>query len=597
MRKTLKFISFLILLTLIPGCLEMERHVWLNPDGSGKATVRVVIPDSARMQALAMGEANLSKQQQALDIAKEITGLSFYSDDNSYEQWHFSENSVESGTYWDNVDFGVTEDDKIYFNGTVYFKNYNEFFDDMNSMLDDIDIIGNIELITGENGEMHLVETVNEWQMEEEDNSKSETEELTEDQLQFRKSQMRSQLKQTIAMLKPYIENMNISTYYYFPGDVTDYTGFEIFDKGITYTITGSDIIKGYDAILLDDEALAQIAEKENNSIGMMIGKDFLREKLFGTKELFKASIKPQTSFDFTQETENAKAYLPELKEKLSINDEITVDENSAAAKVISSEVTAVSFVRKPALADKFKDSSYGSYNTENSAVVCVDFDTPIEKDDIEIKLVTANDNKNRSLITEDNWTYVEYQSDDKTRIAFEVDIAQPYKDTEYINGLEFKAELTYKGDPEVINAGEIVPAKDAVSQDGKIKIIDWQVRENAALLAKEQLAIPEDDREPISFARIGLELTTDLKYISDIALFNSKGKKLNAYGNCGDDIEEVRPGCFSGYLNIYEEVPDFIIIKAIGSDHFNQTSFNFSTEAFDLMGKPIEKEQNETVN
>jgi hypothetical protein len=592
MKKIAAVVSFLFLITLTSGCLELERHVWLNPDGSGKATIRMVVPDTVRAQMFGMTNTAQKPEQQALELAKTITGFTYFLDEGSdYEKWYFSDDSPESGTYWDEVDFGVTEDDALYFSGTVYFKDYNNLFDEMGYMIDQIGIVGDIELIPSEDGLMYISEVKDDWD-DGLETTDAEESELTDEQKQFKITQARAQIKQTVAMLTPYLKDMTISTYFYLPGEVTESIGFAKFDQGVAYYITGKEIVSALEEIINDEDAIAEFALSNKSTAGIMENTAPLRKKLFGTADMLKATIKPLSQFDFTTEAENARAWLPQLKQKLGFSAKAAADESSVAAKVLKAEVAGVSFIRNPEAGDRFKDKDHYSASAENKVSVYVDFDTPVNEDDIDLMLKSADDDKGRSLLSEENWIYVEYSSDDQTRIAFEVELAQPYKDTEYIKGLDLAAEIAYKSEPQLIDLGEVMPAENAVSQNGKIKVISWEVREDAAILAREQLQYPEEDREEIEFARIGVQLDLDLAYVSDLALFAPNGKKLNAYGNCGDQISETAPGSFKAYLNIYEKVPDFIILKVIGSDKFEEAVLEFSTGAFDLMGNPVTTEK-----
>ena len=105
MKKLLLLLPLLFLLT---SCFQEELVYTLNPDGSGKVNLKAIFPLDSYFDLNLTGENSLSPEEKVQLVVKKTLEKS------------------EGIAAWTNVSYKTTDDNKIEFQGTAYFKDLNK---------------------------------------------------------------------------------------------------------------------------------------------------------------------------------------------------------------------------------------------------------------------------------------------------------------------------------------------------------------------------------------------------------------------------------------------------------------------------------------
>lgn len=110
MKKFCLFISMLCLIFVLSGCYKLNERLVLNPDGSGKAIIDATITPSMSLNFT--GKNTGGGADPATTIKETVRSIL----------------QKSSGVdVWDNVSYNWTDEGKIRFSGTAYFKDVNVF--------------------------------------------------------------------------------------------------------------------------------------------------------------------------------------------------------------------------------------------------------------------------------------------------------------------------------------------------------------------------------------------------------------------------------------------------------------------------------------
>lgn len=99
MRQVIKILLFMTVMGGLAGCFEIEQEFTLNPDGSGKVRIHSVFPAT-----VFMGGLDVEPEEMVRRSAQSIMELS------------------EGIDAWREVSFKLTDEGKMLFAGTAYFK-------------------------------------------------------------------------------------------------------------------------------------------------------------------------------------------------------------------------------------------------------------------------------------------------------------------------------------------------------------------------------------------------------------------------------------------------------------------------------------------
>lgn len=298
MRNVFGLAAVLAAAALIVGCIESKQDYSLNPDGSGKVVFEMKIMDMSNM--MQAGDPNqappdpmIAAKQQAKRILDESQGVDVWSD----------------------VEVGRTDDGRIRFKGTAYFKDLGKL------KFQQADLSG-MAFKKDPKGGMIL-------EIEDKDDAKPDAKDapkppaLTPEEITTRMQAQRAQFQQAKAMMGVFLAQMKIEIAFRLPGTVAECSNFKKQPDGaLTLAFDGPKMLQAIDQCMADDNYVKEIVMKgEGGDAGPKMN-DAMCEKLFGTKGPVRARItgdlKPVFAYD--AETGAAKAKFPEMIKALGLD-------------------------------------------------------------------------------------------------------------------------------------------------------------------------------------------------------------------------------------------------------------------------------------
>jgi hypothetical protein len=235
----MKRFSFTLALAAIlfqGGCFEMDEEVTLNPDGSGKMTVEVVFQD------ISLNMGGVDEQDPREKLQSTISQL--------VEQ----SKGIDA---WTDVSYRVQDDGRIYFKGTGYFKDINTV---------DLHNLGVVEFDYAKNDQGQWILKLG-GQNEDEANDASKPKTLTDQELQKQITKTKMEYQQSMAMMRPMLENLSQSVAVHLPAKVQSGSGtYETrADGAITFALEGKTLLAEIDRLMTDDQRLAEQIKAGSN--------------------------------------------------------------------------------------------------------------------------------------------------------------------------------------------------------------------------------------------------------------------------------------------------------------------------------------------
>jgi len=303
MRTLTLAAAVLAAVTLVAGCIESDQDVTVNPDGSGKARVELVMSD----MPFSMTPQNEPPDPQAAArrFAKSVL-------DNS--------KGVET---WADVSVDRTEDNRSRFVGTAYFKDYEQMQLQAGKM-------EGVTLEQADEGGMLL-------RIEPEQQTRSmpgapaaspatppkPEEKPSEEQVQQHLAAERAAWQQMKPMMAMTIGKMKMQATFHLPGKLVEVKGFEKTpDGGVRFAFDGGRLIEIVDKLMADDAYVRETMRADRGGKGQpLLGEEALKQ-LFGTSgPLVARTAGPaEAQFDFAAEVQAAKAAYPAMIKKLGLD-------------------------------------------------------------------------------------------------------------------------------------------------------------------------------------------------------------------------------------------------------------------------------------
>lgn len=275
--RTIILLSILLALT---GCFELEQIFTLNPDGSGKVEVKTVFHN----KMLLVSNSGKSTPQEKLVS----TIASLLEESKGIEAWK-------------DVTYRIEKNDRVYFQATAYFNDINQL---------ELHNTGVIDVALNPNAQGRLFLQLGKIKKEQTDKPSDSTP-LTEQQLHKKMTKAKNKYQLYIIFLRPLFTKATETMIFYLPSKILTATGdYQTEPDGaVSYTITGAEILKEVDAIMRDDDRLADI---------IISGGDPLKDAPFPPAN-FTFEFSTQPLFDYQQEVAEAQAAYPEIKKKLGM--------------------------------------------------------------------------------------------------------------------------------------------------------------------------------------------------------------------------------------------------------------------------------------
>ena len=228
--------GLVICVTAIAGCVDEKKEITLNPDGSGKIVYEVTFKPSGF-------DLDGKESDPAEDMKKEIVKI--LEDSKGIETWK-------------DISFKLTDEKKVYFTGTAYFRDIAEVkikpggFSSSEKMVFSKDQSG---------------KTIIEIKQKVKKATK-EKKEFTEAQLVEEVLKVKKKYTKSRPMMWGMDKDLKIETVIHLPGRIVDISNFEkVNDTTARIKLEGTKMLGGMDAMMLDDEYLKEQIKAGRNPV------------------------------------------------------------------------------------------------------------------------------------------------------------------------------------------------------------------------------------------------------------------------------------------------------------------------------------------
>ncbi|MEA3368388.1 MAG: hypothetical protein U9R68_09780 [Planctomycetota bacterium] len=309
MRTALLALVTVAAAALVAGCLETKQDVTVNPDGSGKTRVEIVMSDVP---------FSMTPQQDPPD--PQVTAK------------RFAKSVLEKSKgvdAWSDVAFKRTEDNRTRFTGTAYFRDFAAMNLQAGKMK------GVTLEKTADGGMVLQVETQQQpgpltGGRETSPPQATEPEKpMAEEQTQQRLAAERAKWQQMKPMMAMTLGRMKMEATFHLPGTLKEVQGFEKTpDGGVRFVFDGAKVLEVVDKLMADDEYVRKNMLAGKGGMGQPPLDDKALQQLFGTAGALVAKTagpaKPQ--FDYAAEVQAAKAAYPAMIQRLGL-DQVPADQ------------------------------------------------------------------------------------------------------------------------------------------------------------------------------------------------------------------------------------------------------------------------------
>jgi len=277
---------------ILAGCLESRQDFVLNPDGSGKVAVDLLVMEMMPMMGeAAQGDPELPVKRMAREIL---------------------DRSVMIDT-WTDVAFDRAEDGRIHFKGTAYFKDFAKM------RLSRSRLTGVSFAKDDQGGMVLLLDTA-----EKKPAAAPPPTKLSEDEIAQRIKDQRDKAQATRPMLELFMAKFKMDLVFRLPGTVADATHFQREPGGaVRLTVEGQKILQVMDQLVADDAFMRDlVASGESFGPGGSRMRDAINEKLFGSKAPARVRVNGDLKplFDYEAEAKKARDAYPKMVESLGLD-------------------------------------------------------------------------------------------------------------------------------------------------------------------------------------------------------------------------------------------------------------------------------------
>ncbi|MBM4019939.1 MAG: hypothetical protein FJ288_16730 [Planctomycetes bacterium] len=298
MRTSLRLAAVLTCAALAAGCIEAKEDFTLNPDGSGKVAIDLLVQDTP----VNLGQAErpdpevLTKQA----VRRMLTQSS----------------GVEA---WADVAFNRTDDGRTHFKGTAYFKEFGKVRLPMGQ-------VSGISFRADDKGGMVL-----EIEGGEGGRPPAAPPKLSDDEVSRRITEERAKFQQMRPMMEMFLAKTKMDVSFRLPGTVAEATNLQRETGGaLRLVLDGQKMLQVLDQLMADDAYLREVV-----TTGADVGQGSTRlgeavnEKLFGTRAAVRARVTGdlRALFDYAAEAKAARDAYPQMLERLGLDTVTTAPE------------------------------------------------------------------------------------------------------------------------------------------------------------------------------------------------------------------------------------------------------------------------------
>lgn len=289
MRKSLGIAAAMALAAMLAGCLELRQDYTLNPDGSGKVAVDLLIQEmvGGAGQADAPDPGVLAKQ----NVRQILDGSA----------------GVEA---WADVAYNCTEDGRLHFKGTAYFKDFT---------MPRPAAVGPLVVTFAKDdkgGMTLLIANAPEAAKA----APAPAPKLTPEETDQRVKMQREQFQQMRPMMEMFLGKARVEMSFRLPGTPGEVGNLQKEQGGaLRFVFDGAKALQAVDQLMADD---AYVRERVAAGAGVDARlSDALNEKLFGSRGPVQARVSGDLKplFDYAAEVKAAKDAYPKMLERLGL--------------------------------------------------------------------------------------------------------------------------------------------------------------------------------------------------------------------------------------------------------------------------------------
>jgi len=295
MRHLLLLAAFVSAAAMAAGCFETKQDMTLNPDGSGKTRVEVIMSDMPFQMPPDQEPPppELVAKQFAKSVLDESKGVDTWSD----------------------VEVGRTEDSRSRFTGTAYFKDFTK-----------VQIQGTkMEGVTlAPDGKGGVILKMEPPKGDKEKKPDAQPPQMTEEQIQQAIQAERMKWQQLKPMMTMMLGKMKMELIFHLPGPLTQVKGFaKTADGGVRFAMEGAKVLAALDKFMADDAYVRQQVLTGGGDPGQPPMDDpAVIKEMFGIEGALEAHAGPpvKAQFDYQAEVQAAKAAYPAMIKKLGLD-------------------------------------------------------------------------------------------------------------------------------------------------------------------------------------------------------------------------------------------------------------------------------------
>jgi len=293
-RKALRIAAAMAAAAMLAGCLEVRQDYTLNPDGSGKVAVDLLMQEVP----VNVGQADkpdpevLAKQtvRQILDASAGVDA-------------------------WADVAFSRTDGERLHFKGTAYFRDFSKWNMTIAGLL-------GVTFAKDEKGGMTLLV---DRPPEKAKAAAAPPQKLTEAEIDRRVKAEREAFRQKRPWLESFLAKTRVEMSFRLPGTRGEVSNLQNDEGGaLRFVLEGPKLLQAIDQLTADDQYLRDrvVAEAEAGQGGAR-RVDALNEKLFGSRAPIRARVTGDLRplFDYEAEMKAAKEAYPKMVERLGLAD------------------------------------------------------------------------------------------------------------------------------------------------------------------------------------------------------------------------------------------------------------------------------------
>jgi hypothetical protein len=293
MRQFLGVVVGLAAAILVAGCIEAKQDYTLNPDGSGKVVLDLL------MQDMPAGLGQAEKPDPEVLSKKAVRRILNYS----------------SGvSAWADVAYNRTEDGRTHFKGTAYFKDFSKVRFPVAGM-------SGISFAKDEAGGMVLAI---EGGRDEAKQPPAAPPTLTDEEIVQRIKAQRDKFQQMRPMMEMVLAKTRMDLSFRLPGTVAEASNLQREPDGtVRLVLEGAKMLQTLDQLMADDAYMREVvtsgadAGQGNTRLSAAVN-----EKLFGTKAPVRARVTGDLKplFDYEAEAKAAKDGYLKMVERLGLD-------------------------------------------------------------------------------------------------------------------------------------------------------------------------------------------------------------------------------------------------------------------------------------